>query len=115
MTKYNSVIKDVIEELNVQGQSKIDIHNENLKTEISAYNAANRKAIQAKKLTRRSIVKERLKYDKIKLDDVPITVGSVTFTYEPNDIFSYDSLLKIVESVNEETQKSPLSEDDDSE
>jgi hypothetical protein len=113
MTKYNLVIRDVIEDLNVHGQAKINVYNENLKTEITTYNATNRNAIQAKTLTRRSIVKERLKYVKLKVTDVPITFGSMIFTHEPNDIFSYDRLLKIVESMNEETQKSPLMEDGD--
>jgi hypothetical protein len=110
MNKYNTVIREVLEDLNMQGQAKIDIQNDNLKTEIVAFNKNNSNAINAKKISKRLYSKEKLKYVKLIMKDVPITVGSMIFTHEKNDIFSYNKLLELVKSVNEETQTSPLAD-----
>lgn len=91
--KYNGFHKQEIDEANGKIRLKVADHNMD-KTNKKLY-----------------YIDEKLNYNYIKKSNISIICSKTKIIYTANDYISYDSIVDLIKSVNNITQKSPLTSD----
>ena len=95
----------VIDRINKENKAADAAFNAQLRTEIRNHNKHSE--------TKRVYADEKKVTPKIKVKDISVKFSKLSFTYVANDYMSYDDVLQIVIDVNDITQSSPISSEDE--
>jgi hypothetical protein len=103
--EYITRRNDYVEDFN----EKVGERNKVLYNEILEYNRVVRRENKANNSNINLRVYQEEKRPLLRKKDIPITFGTTFITYEANEHISYDSVIQCIIDVNIETQKSPVS------
>ena len=99
-SRVSKFLKEVITKENLRRAHEVSMKNEACREEIKEHNKANPDG-------KRFFRDEKISVVKLHRSEIPISCTRTTASYVENDYVSYDELIEVIKSVNDNTQKSP--------